>query len=372
MPEVDSYISDATGEITDTYLTAENYVTDVCNIRHLEPPRDSANIFATTVRTPNGSSVTDSITCGGDDYFTGQCYWHLKRNELSNGLERVYDDSTSQVEDSQSCSSTSAPSFIASSGSGFDQQNGFFWGSRARHYLNQDMFSVVPPNWGQPHTVEYTMHSNEPFSRYKREWNEVHIHDRDRFRIETLVHEYGHHTAKNYGLGRGTCVSGTFESQELNETFAQLAAMVVYVDDGEFLNATYQTEFTDSGSDPHLSTGPTEVDDGNKCNEEEHDEGDGLEVAIWELLWNRNCSAGCTSSTTTHGNGIFRQPSSTNSIPHENVINAVAAALAFGLANTPDNTTYGSFVSSFLARIEDDFDVDTSVRANLVLSHHGH
>ncbi|MCK6533156.1 MAG: hypothetical protein L6Q84_09300 [Polyangiaceae bacterium] len=355
------------------------YTSSQCEVRRGAVPRTNSDGRADWVAIASNDvlrapSVVGISTCGADEWF-GNCPWQLKRTNVANGFARVLDDAGGEVEDSQACSDPTLPRFASTSTESFFEENAFAWLGRMRTVMNTYAWGNRAPNDLTDVNV-HVRYENVLFDRshYHPTLHDINIHKRDNYRLHALFHEYGHYVAHSYGLGWGICFAGISEGERITETLADFFFSVQAASDSQ-IQAAYNASL-DTVWEPHVRASDIVVDDTNDCNASDvHDEGRGLNQALWELLFNRDCTVtscrvpGNPPSILVDvrgpGNDIWRD--TLQNVVISNVTDAVVRALK----NTNDDTTYDELVAQMSARWTSRFGADTAGRAMAVLAHHG-
>jgi hypothetical protein len=350
-------VDDATGAIT-VYETNLEYKTIDCNVKHLEFTRVGALATSTD---PDGA-VAHQIPCGGDEVF-GTCYYQLRRSEVTNGLDRVQDDIGAEPQVAQACSSSSIPQFTQGvGGSNFNEQSAFFFGTQARKIANQNMYSKVAPS--SPTNVEYWTDYQSSVTRYEPFWHDIYIAPVSTQRISSLVHEYGHHVVTTYGVTADQpCVNDVNEYASVHETLAEVF-LQLYLADDDLVNFSYIGDPGDGATDSHRF-GAGFVDDSNDCNlVDEHNEGLGFTMAAWEVLHNKSCPSGCTTSGMD--NDLW-----TDTSDEEVVAARFGDAFAYALDAVSADTTHEDILSMMSARFTQKYGAPAATRIMAIFQHHG-
>lgn len=355
------------------------YTSRQCNVRRGAVPRGEGGRADWVAIAANDVLLAPSVigvsTCGADDDWFGNCPWQLKRTNVANGFNRVQDDAGAEVEVPRACSDTSALNFTSTSVNSFFEENAFAWLGRMRTVMNTYAWGNVAPT----DTADVNVHvryenvlNNQ--SHYHPTFHDLNIHRNDNYRLHTLFHEYGHYVAHSYGLGWGVCWAGITEGQRITETLAEFFVSVQAAGDSE-IQAAYNGSL-DTNWQPHVRASDIIQDDTNDCNAADiHDEGWGLNQALWELLYNRDCTVtpcrvpGSPPSVMVEvrgpGNDIWLGATQAT------VISRVTDAVVTALRNTNDDTTYDDLVAQMSARWTARFGAATAGRAMAVLAHHG-
>jgi hypothetical protein len=118
---------------------------------------------------------------------------------------------------------------------------------------------------------------------------------------------------------------------------------------------------------PPLLYSPLACDDADDI----HDVGRPLQQAMWEILWNQDCSTGDSCPTTLHTFGDDLWPGATQ----EHVLAVVGEAVGRALQATGSAPTYNEVLHWFLIRIQTiggpvQGAIDAA-RVRAVLAHHG-
>lgn len=369
----------ARSEVVARASAVEPYRSSQCNVRRAVVPRRNGRADWVAIADADGllaPTIDNNVsTCGADEDWFGTCPWQLKRTNVPNGFKRVEDDSGAEVEIPRPCSDTSALNFTNASTQSFFEENAFAWLGRMRSIMNTNAWGNVAPT----DTADVTVHVRyENFlydkSHYDPNWHAINIHRRNDYSLHTLFHEYGHYVAHSYGLGWGVCWAGVTESERITETLADFFLSVQAAADGE-IQAAYNATL-DTSWHPHVRASDIVQDDANDCNASDiHDEGWGLNQALWELLYNRDCNVtpcrvpsnppSVMIDVRTPGNDIWRD------VQQATVISRVTDAVVTALRNTNNDTTYDDLVAQMSARWTARWGAIIAGRAMAVLAHHG-
>lgn len=367
MPEGDVRIDETLGVVVDMF-SHEDYgydgVTTACNVRRPNYPRD-VNGLATSLNTQSGTQVS-GLTCGGDDWF-GTCYWHLKRQPagLSHPIARVDDANGSEQEIVQACTSGATPSFTDTGGDYMREQTAF-WSSHAmRGFILQNVWANITPN--RTANVD-SHHDDEIFGGPCGAWSDIftaiYMPTACSGQGDQWMHEYGHYVVWSYDDVSNECIAGSNEGNPLDETLANCFAMVTATDDSS-ISPDYGAlaSLANQGPAPHTTAGTIQILQVN-CAVDEHFIGRPFEQAVWEILFNRNCSNGTCSSTSGFGNQLWVGES------QEAVIDHVGTALGSALKVLGPNITFAQVRAQFVSRVRTDSGNTIGDRVLAVFSHH--
>lgn len=376
-----------------------------CSIRHYNWPRD-ANLHVTQFGNNNQANGT---MYGADTWCTGDYYtppwgpdWHLRLETAGypHRLGRIQDDDASQVwvDDPNF---TATPTFSQSTTSALEQQTAFSEAYAMRLGVWRNCWSQFEQD--DQDNVQITLDTSGT-TGFLGLNTDIYINSSDtNARLaNTVRHEYGHYVVMTYGDVSDNC-SATDQGDAIDETIADAFAMIAIRDDSNLL-PNYNTNFAlgqfgaSSWVAPHTTTpGNAVVNSGacipcttntqctrnagdtcmtwprNFC--DSHFNGLAFEQAIWELLYNRNCStttspctgttSSCTASTTGNGNDIWCGAT------EDQVSDNVGRALAYAMKTLGQNVTFGQIITAMRSQWVVDTGTNAANRARAVFTHHG-
>ena len=180
------------------------------------------------------------------------------------------------------------------------------------------------------------------------------------------MHEYGHYVVWTYGDLSYNCDQSRDEGAALNETLGNVFAGLYGLDSNE-INPRYGAYSGLVGAPaPHTDDSSLLRNDVN-CSESQdvHGHGEAFEQAVWELLFNRDCTIDNCTSTIGHGNRIWVGAS------RDDVLRHVGAALGFSLKVLGQNITHSQVAAQMIEKIRLDSGSSTANRARSVFTHHG-
>lgn len=180
------------------------------------------------------------------------------------------------------------------------------------------------------------------------------------------MHEYGHYIVWTYDDLSSNCVQGEDEGSAVNETLAEIFSGF-FARVNRKIDARYGA-YSGTGTDPHTGPDTVLLHDINCAGGDNygHDLGGAFEQAVWELLFNRDCSIdACSRDTRTNGNRIWRRAS------RDDVQRHVGAALGYALNVLGQNVTHQQVAAQMLEKISSDSGRETKNRARAVFIHHG-
>ena len=345
LPAGDVRVDEETGTVISWFSHERQGYDDVttgCTVRHPDFPRD-VNGRASSLDTQSGFE-SQIITCGGDSWF-GQCYWQMKLQNggISHPLARVDDANGGEQEIVQPCVS-SAPMFTDTGGDYQREQTAYWSLERSRAFMVQNVFSQVAPDRTSNVDAHHDNDAATDCAKFDGWWVAINLSTSCSGRASYWMHEYGHYVVWAYNELSAVCEAGD-QGGAINETLANCFAMITMVDETQ-VTPDYGAvaDLVSSDVQPHR-TGQT-PSSGFSCTSELHSVGRAFEQAVWELLYNRNCSTSSTcSDTTAFGNDIWIGEG------QEAVITHVGAALGAALKNLGENVTFAQVRAQFVSRV---------------------
>jgi len=324
------------------------------------------------------------IPCEGDEiWFTSNCTFKLRDMQHNQALEQINDGSTGDGLDQEyvgeyPCSTTN-PSFPSNLSNNSEQRRAFTYLAQVAEASKVRLFQQVTP--GQNTGVE--LHTDwfvaTGSARYDDQDHDIQMKD-GTVSPELVWHEYGHHVANMYGNFSNVCNPFIDEGNALDESVGAMVSMITLARltlDGAVaatvLHPTYgAVNSMGIGVNEHSSTDNILTYDNTLCPNGPtgfYQAAQPFVQAFWEVLSNRNCVSGCSTSSNayvTGGSGGIR--SSGTETQHEM---GISKGLAKALALTPANTTYGSVLGFMRSSWVDSFGTTDSNNLYAVFDHHG-
>jgi hypothetical protein len=377
LPEEIIWIDDKSGAIVRRVSPRLYGPTRGCNVRHRDWPR-AANGRATSLKeAPSGTKVA-KITCEAEES-SGTCKWHLQRQPFgfSHGIARIQDENGAEAEDQEACSSNDTPSFTATNGDALREQGAFYIANQMRFYINKNVWTQIAPRRDANvdiHLDDSTIRNanGNPSAHFNPITTSIHAH-RLRAQQQVLMHEYGHYVVWTYGRHGSisglsyNCEQGIDEGRALHETLANVFAGLYALDSAD-INPRYGAySGLVAAPNPHTNAASLRSHD-VFCTDNEgdpHEKGEAFEQAVWELLFNQNCTVDNCTDTTGHGNRIWVDESRADVLRH------VGAALGYALKVLGENTTHAQVAAQMIVKIGLDSGSATKARAKRVFLHHG-
>ena len=370
LPEEIIWIDDKTGAVVRRQSQRNHGPTTTCSVRHRNWPRATDGRATSLAETTSANMVT-SITCEADQVWN-TCYWKLKREPFlwRHGIARIDDVNGGEQEDAQSCASSTAPTFLGSNGDGLREQGAFYIANQMRFFINQNVWAQVSPNRDQNLDIHVDDNGvvdddGDPSAYFNDFWQSIRSHQ-SRSQQETLMHEYGHYVVWTYDDVSNECEQGSDEGDALDETLANVFAGV-YARDSRDIDPKYGAYSGLAGApSPHTGDSSLLLQDVNcSSGDDPHGLGEAFEQAVWELLFNRNCTIDNCTSLSENGDRIW--PGS----GRDEVVRHVGASLGFALRALGANITHSQVAAQMIVKIRRDSGTQAGNRARAVFVHHG-
>ncbi len=370
LPEEIIWIDDKSGAIVRRDSQREYGPKRLCIVRHRDWPRVADGRAKSLAEASTGTEVA-AIPCEADEWF-GTCYWHLQRR----GIGRIQDESENgaEAEDRQACSSNNRPRFTATNGDALREQGAFYVASQMRHFINENVWRQVAPN--RDSSVNIHLDDNtvldadeNPAAFFRDDIVSMSIHaHQGSGQQQVLMHEYGHYVVWTYDDVSNNCVQGSDEGDAIDETLANVFAGLYALASGD-IKPQYGAYSGLGAPTPHTNAASILQHDVN-CSEvislnDPHFQGQAYEQAVWEIVFNRDCTIDNCTDMSGHGNRIWV------GVSREDVIRHVGAALGFSLKVLGQNITHSQVAAQMLVKIQLDSGSATKNRAKSVFRHHG-
>ena len=350
-------------------------VTGPCNIRRFDVARSGANA-SNLLETTN--TITETITCEAADVF-GNCYWELRREPsgFDHGIGRVMDYDGAEQQVVQACSSGAVPQFTGTNGDALREQGAFYIENQMRFFIDQNVWSQVGSPTQQANVRITVDNPNVATAAFNSFYTDIDCNQNcggnpsNCCTQDVLSHEYGHYVVWTYGGNfDDQCTAGTEEGNALDETLANVFGELFWLDDDQ-TNAQYGAIggfALFNGPSAHTTTGTILAAAPSCPAGQAPNATDGMpfQQAVWELMFNRDCTLDACAATSGVGNRIWPL------LGEEAVLTRVGASLGFALSVLgTDNITHGMVRAQMRQRIIADADSATGIRAQRVFSHHG-
>jgi hypothetical protein len=182
--------------------------------------------------------------------------------------------------------------------------------------------------------------------------------------VSTYWHEYGHSVVDSYDNNGVGCL-GLDWSIAIHDTMANVFAALVAAANS---HANPEYGALDSiGPPPHTNSGSIISTFGN-CSTGPWAVGLNLEQALWEAMFNQNCSSGsaCDDEDTVFGTEIWN-----NGTSEATVLRRVGGGIAHALSVLPGNITFDQLSNEISHGVHLNSDTDDEDRFDAVLDHHG-
>jgi hypothetical protein len=374
LPGGDIRLDEPTRTIEQVYSHIEPFfdgVTGDCSVRHFDFPRD-ANGLTSTLASTSGSRI-QTLTCGGDDWF-GTCFWHLKRSPsgLAHRVGRIDDVNGAEQEVALSCASSTVPSFENTNGDAMREQSAFWVAHQMRGYNVQNTWGNAAPD-RKDDKLEVHIDDDSvsgAFFEHNLVTTQIRANTAMSAKPDVMMHEYGHYVVHTYGDVSNRCVSSSDHGDALDETLADVFGMIMATDETQIRPSYGALEGFANGQapSPHAAAADRLSIGTVNCSIDHHLIGRAFEQAIWEILFNRNCSTrACASTDGFATDGVRLWGTRTQ----EQVIERVAAALGSALQTLGQNITFQQVRAEFIARVREDTNEETAAAVGAVFAHHG-
>ncbi|HEV2841661.1 MAG TPA: hypothetical protein VGW39_10080 [Chthoniobacterales bacterium] len=385
LPEEIIWIDDKGGPIVRRESHRLFGPTTGCNVRHREWPR-SDNGKATSLAEKSSASdgqlsgtMISRITCEANES-SGMCHWRLQRQPggFKHPIDRIQDEDGGEKQWSQGCGSSSTPSFTAQNGDALREQGAFYVANQMRFYINENVWTQVAPHRDANvdiHLDDDTVvdSSGGPSAFFDGFTTSIHAHS-SRGWQQVMMHEYGHYVVWTYGdIGSLTglslnCEQGVDEGRAIHETLANVFA-ALYARDSSDIKPQYQAySGLVAAPAPHTDAESLLMHD-VFCTDNQgdpHEKAEAFEQAVWELLFNRDCTVDtCTSGMGVNGGTIWHNASNNAIYRH------VGAALGSALRDLGENITHSQVALMMVVKIQKDSGIEAANRAKSVFVHHG-
>jgi hypothetical protein len=338
------------------------------NVRHRDWPRGDDGRATSLNEIPGFPPVTlvEQLRVGGDEWW-GTCFWHLKRQPFGfpHGIARIQDEIGGEQEVSQPCSSGIRPSFTRSNGDALREQGAFYIASQMRHFIDQNVWSQAAPN--RDSNIDFHMDdAGVPTAVFNNFFTSIRANP-SFGQQDVLMHEFGHYVVWTYDDVSGNCDPGRDEGDSIDETLANVFGQLFAADDPE-IDPTYgalEGFALNNGPAPHTNTSSSITQNITCATANNPADGQAFQQAIWELMFNRDCTSDTCTSASGVGNTIWVGES------QEAVITHVGAALGRALQVLGQNITHSQIRAQIILKIRTDSGNATANRARAVFEHHG-
>lgn len=375
LPSGDIRVDEPTRAIEQVYSHTDpgfDGVAGDCTVRHPNFPRD-ANGLTRTLASTSGTRI-ETLQCGGDDWF-GTCYWHLKRQRsgLEHPIARVEDVDGAEQEVALSCASSVVPPFENSNGDAMREQTAFWAVHQMRGFNVQNTWGHVAPNREDDnldaHHDDDSDATLEQLAFFDGFFTQIRATTEMSARPDVWMHEYGHYVVFTYDDVSNLCISSSDHGDALDETLGDVFGMIMATDETQIHPDYGALDGFAHGQapSPHVVAGDR-LSLSVNCSVDHHLIGRAFEQAIWEILFNRNCSTRACSSTDDFASDGVRLWGGRN---QEAVIELVGAALGSALKTLGQNITFQQVRAAFIAKVLADTDAATAAAVGAVFAHHG-
>lgn len=373
-------VDDATGAISHAHDT-RRFVNGSCNVRYRDFEKNANGFTTMLIADPDYVSPgttgtrTEQLTCQADDWF-GTCYWKLRYEGVTHSINRVEDESGAEVEVAQSCSSSAVPQLTSAGGNSLREQTAFWAANHMRTFTLQNVWNQVAPN--RTESVDYHIDGDYyTCGHFNPTTTSIHLEPACGL-TDIFLHEYGHYVSWSYNGLSSACSDGTNEGDPLEETVANLFAMITVADDpdtkplygslGEGGSLPRDGLGGGQGPAPHITGAGLQLPTVDCTVVDKHLIGNAFEQAVWELLFDHDCTAAgsaCASADTLDDGAEIWD------LGDEAVITRVGASLAFAHKALGTDVTFAQFRAQMIAKIQVDSGATIANRASAVFSHHG-
>ncbi len=345
-----------------------------CNMTRFAFPRNG--VYATSLNTGSttGScpaTETDTGICEAQTYPGNLCIWELRRETgISQKIMRVQDYDSAELSMATTC--PAQPTFGGCNANSLRQQTAFWTTEQMRSFMQSYVWFYTSPtqagpvapwvDWPRTNCAYYAWGAYSSIECAAAE-SKAHV----------FMHEYGHHVVWTYGDVGNQCVPNVgagnlYESDAIDETYANVFAALFAAADsapggirpqyGAVAGLAYQAP------SPHTNAGSIVSGYGRCGSVDFHNIGRAFEQAMWELMWNRNCSSVACTTTSAFGSAIF--PSATQT----QVLVSMGTALGYSLSVSGMEPKFQSLWTHMYVKLIGLHGVTEANNANDVMTHH--
>jgi hypothetical protein len=347
-------------------IDTDDPVRGTCNVRHADFTRNASGQATGLTQGSLSGTAVETPTCEAVSFWFNDCYWQLKLDEAftPHALGRIDDTADNETEVHVACDAT--PSFSSSGGDFLQQQTAYVALQGMRHFMLDNVWNRVAPN--RDSKVDTHMDSDQTASAFFRDTvlgREIHVGPALSGAPDAYWHEYGHYVVWTYDDVSNTCVTGQDEGNALDETLANVFALLGAVDDPDVRPTYTALSGFANGQAPSAHTGSADRLVFGTCAGDDHQVGVAFEQALWELMWNRDCFSTTCPNPVTFGNTVFPGDS------QETVLKSVGEALGFALKVLGQNITFAQVAAQMRDKVRQEHSVTDAARFGSVLAHHG-